>query len=866
MANIESTSATVRGPLHEKLGIERQDSAGHLHLKQFSSHIIVVADGHGDPSCARSAIGSSIAVEVTKDRLSEFVRAVRSSKQNHDALLKGTLDLTRLTDSIVSSWSSKVAEHYADNPDPELDDRIANASDPIEAKAIREHLYGTTLVAALVMPDSCLVIQQGDGCCALIYSDGTVRENDRVITADPLCVGNVTTSLSDRAAADEIRTSLIIYDDALYVIGCFVGSDGIDKSLPPDGGTSDFAVAAALARLDADSNDEWANWLTEYTFATTDYGSGDDASAACCVDLKSLRTVELALRTQHERFSKGQELLTLRKKLNSMQRKRAFYLSDKAQISDEQRASYLSEYDALAKEVRALEEELDDRSDWEAIERSFLEAANNPQRPADPDGEGSVDNVEPVQASPTQAQPAPQPKPAAQPQAQHRAEVIPFASNSSEAFDELDISGSHTARIIRIVTPIVGALVMAAIALFIIFRPVKEFQSTAATQLSKPLGSALSSAGELASNDGYAMIAALKEIYKAQDELIDADYRAMELTEQGVDLDALKDSARKGLRVSLDEIDNTDQDVTVVDFTQEQPEQQTYEDGSSSTFDEETSVDGQEGTENAGEGGSIFGASALDGDVTMRPAVGEDGKEVQDGRSWPRPSDDDDADDGVDDTDGSISTDDSSASEAETDTQVTTSSVKGLTSYRVTIGYDGPDVNMALRDAYAILQRSRGDAGPAQKEIDKYVSGEQSVEDDTAKQDGQQEEGDTQSDSQEQITTDSTSEDGTVEPTSSESGSQTYDCVIDIAENAVQNGSADGASSEWRILNGRDDLKIKMASAMGLSPESPQSSYADNSGADATDDQSVSVGEEYVDNGYDVLYDDGSADETDYWD
>ena len=686
----------------------------------------------------------------------------------------------------------------------------------------------------------------------LFYDKGWKKSRKAAVPT--ICVGNVTTSLSDRAAADEIRTSLIIYDDALYVIGCFVGSDGIDKSLPPDGGTSDFAVAAALARLDADSNDEWANWLTEYTFATTDYGSGDDASAACCVDLKSLRTVELALRTQHERFSKGQELLTLRKKLNSMQRKRAFYLSDKAQISDEQRASYLSEYDALAKEVRALEEELDDRSDWEAIERSFLEAANNPQRPADPDGEGSVDNVEPVQASPTQAQPAPQPRPAAQPQAQHQAEVIPFASNSSEAFDELDISGSHTARIIRIVTPIVGALVMAAIALFIIFRPVKEFQSTASTQLSKPLGSALSSRGELASNDGHAMIAALKEIYKAQDELIDADYRAMELTEQGVDLDALKDSARKGLRVSLDEIDNTDQDVTVVDFTQEQPEQQTYEDGSSSTFDEETSVDGQEGTENAGEGGSI-----------LRPAVGEDGKEVQDGRSWPRPSDDDAADDGVDDTDGSISTDDSSASEAETGTQVTTSSVKGFT-YRVTIGYDGPDVNMALRDAYAILQRSRGDAGPAQGEIDKYVSGEQSVEDDTAKQDGQQEEGDTQSDSQEQTTTDSTSEDGTGEPTSSASVSQTYDCVIRIAENAVQNGSADGASSEWRILDGRDDLKIKIARAMGLSLESPQSSYADNSGADATDDQSVSVGEEYVDNGYDVLYDDGSADETDYWD
>jgi hypothetical protein len=865
MANIESTSATVRGPLHEKLGIERQDSAGHLHLEQFSSHIIVVADGHGDPSCARSAVGSSIAVEVTKDRLSEFVRAVRSSKQNHDALLKGTLDLTRLTDSIVSSWSSKVAAHYDANPDPELDDRIANAADPIEAKAIREHLYGTTLVAALVMPDSCLVIQQGDGCCALIYSDGTVRENDRVITADPLCVGNVTTSLSDRAAADEIRTSLIIYDDALYVIGCFVGSDGIDKSLPPDGGTSDFAVAAALARLDADSNEEWTSWLTEYTFATTDYGSGDDASAACCVDLKSLRTVELALRTQHERFSKGQALLTLRKKLNSMQRKRAFYLSDKAQVSEEQRASYLSEYDSLAREVRALEEELDDRSDWEAIERSFLEAANNPQRPVDPDGEGPVDNVEPVQATPAQAQPAPQAQPAAQPQTQHQAEVIPFAASSSEAFDDLDISGSHTARIIRIVAPIAGALVMAAIALFIIFRPVKEFQSTAATQLPKPLGSALSGAGELASNDGRAMFAALKEIYKAQDELIDADYRAVELAEQGVDLDALKQSARKGLQVSLDEIDNADQGVTVVDSTQEQPGQQSPDGDSQSTLDEETSVEGTEGTENAGEGGSIFGASAPDGVATMRPAAGEDGKEVQDGRSWPLSSDDDDADDGVDDSADSTTTDDSSASDAETSTQVTTSSVKGVT-YRVTIGYDGPDVNMALRDAYAILQRSRGDVGPAQDVIDRYVSGDQPAEDDTAKQDTQQEEGSSEADSQEQTTADGTSEDDTAEPTTSETGSQTYDCVIVIAENAVPNGSADGASSEWRILDGSYDLKIKMARAMGLSLESSQSSYADNSGDEATADQSPDVDEQYVDDDDDILYDDGSADESSYWD
>jgi hypothetical protein len=249
----------------------------------------------------------------------------------------------------------------------------------------------------------------------------------------------------------------------------------------------------------------------------------------------------------------------------------------------------------------------------------------------------------------------------------------------------------------------------------------------------------------------------------------------------------------------------------------------------------------------------------------MRPAAGKDGKEVQDGRSWPLPSDDDDADDGVDDSADSTTTDDSSASDAETSTQVTTSSVKGVT-YRVTIGYDGPDVNMALRDAYAILQRSRGDVGPAQDVIDRYVSGDQPAEDDTAKQDTQQEEGSSEADSQEQTTADGTSEDDTVEPTASDAGSQTYDCVIVIAENAVPNGSADGASSEWRILDGSYDLKIKMARAMGLSLESPQSSYADNSGDDASADQLVGVDEQYVDDDDDILYDDGSADESSYWD
>ncbi len=359
MRNRASFNASVRGQHHNKQGLELQDSSGSVYLRDVDSYAIAVADGHGDASCPRSAIGSALAVEVTLERMGEFAR-MATARPAHVTASRSSYDLSRLTDSIVSGWSQRVDEHYESDPIPELEQSLP-PDDLLAAKAAHEHLYGTTLVAALIMPHACVLVQQGDGCITVVYDEGTVEQDEQVIAADELCVGNQTTSLSDPEAASEIRASLIDFEEQdRRVAACLVGTDGVDKSLPPDGGVSDFMLALALDSLAARDKASWEQRLSQNLSELSDHGSADDASVAGYVDELALRRIERRLQEQRQRYAKYSQLSSLRGKRRSMQRKAAYYRSAQGEqkVPPEVRQRYLSEYDELCLAIDDLEREL----------------------------------------------------------------------------------------------------------------------------------------------------------------------------------------------------------------------------------------------------------------------------------------------------------------------------------------------------------------------------------------------------------------------------------------------------------------------------------------------------------------------------
>ena len=363
----------VQGASHEASNKVCQDYSGSRPIEgaNGTAYVAVVADGHGDSACVRSDRGSRQAVEVSLEVLGDFAQEYVDADEQVREDLKSALldsdekhDATReLVAQIVKTWSTRILEDYELDPlkDVSWADDI---DDEQRTKAIRR-FYGTTLVAALFLPDVCIVAQQGDGCATIIYCGGheTLAQGD-VVPEDELCVGNITTSLSDSDAIDRMR--IVVVDtckDPLAAV--FVGTDGVDKSLPREEGASNLFSGVALDVVDLMEKDSWneGRFLEDLTSAMkrlSASGSGDDVSIAGIVDPDATIEVARQLRIERDCFDLRTSLANDKARLSSMTRKRDYYLTmipaNEAQAHE--REEYLKSYDRLANKIEATERDL----------------------------------------------------------------------------------------------------------------------------------------------------------------------------------------------------------------------------------------------------------------------------------------------------------------------------------------------------------------------------------------------------------------------------------------------------------------------------------------------------------------------------
>ena len=365
----------VRGASHEAHGIVCQDSAASREIEGQHgwAYVAAIADGHGDPACFRSDRGSRIAVNVALAALEvlarDYLDADDDARRDARADLLGNDESNgirhRLARDIVCAWRAQVVGDYADDPVPELDEALAGKEDQF-----REYvplLYGTTLVAAVMLPDLSLLVQQGDGCTTVIFSDGRdplVRAD--VVPEDELCVGNITTSLCDTDAA--LRMRVVALDHAVDpVAALFVGSDGIDKSLQGADGASDLFAGVALSALDRVSAGEWdvevmRRELREMMTRLSQSGIGDDVSLAGVVDVGAIAGVAGQLTDERRRFGVTAELAACQARLSSMRRKYEYYcaLEPPTDVVAAEKEAYLAEYRELEQRVCQLQDELVD--------------------------------------------------------------------------------------------------------------------------------------------------------------------------------------------------------------------------------------------------------------------------------------------------------------------------------------------------------------------------------------------------------------------------------------------------------------------------------------------------------------------------
>jgi hypothetical protein len=176
-----------------------------------------VADGHGDPRHDLSRTGAALAVNAAIGELVAFHRSYAVGTIPRQQFRAGfRTDFPRLA---TRRWRELVAEdakrqNRSSSPAPQ-------APGPVEPVFTR---YGTTLLAALVVSDTILLAQIGDGDLLLVRPGGII---EFPLPRDPVLAGNETHSLSSADAHLLWRTATIDRGEGGVLLGA---TDGISDS------------------------------------------------------------------------------------------------------------------------------------------------------------------------------------------------------------------------------------------------------------------------------------------------------------------------------------------------------------------------------------------------------------------------------------------------------------------------------------------------------------------------------------------------------------------------------------------------------------------------------------------------------------
>lgn len=277
MQNYRAFSRVERGTRHVKSGTVCQDFALATDAAPGCS-VIVVADGHGGADYFRSDRGARFIVQATAASLMEF-GAETAAVQLRDLAERRKL-LRALFQKILACWQESIQADLFD--DPISQSQMEGVSQTARAQYLAgegvERAYGTTLIAALVTEHYWIGLQQGDGRCIAVRTDGTCEQP---IPWDERCEANITTSICDENAVDEFRHCFSENPPAAI----FLCSDGVDGAYPDMDGTYGFCQTLASIYL-SDGRPGLERAVAEYLPGLSKRGTGDDVTVAglLCVD------------------------------------------------------------------------------------------------------------------------------------------------------------------------------------------------------------------------------------------------------------------------------------------------------------------------------------------------------------------------------------------------------------------------------------------------------------------------------------------------------------------------------------------------------------------------------------------------------
>lgn len=350
--NIYSFHKTVLGHMHKTRELRCEDASTSFTEDNELFHIAVVADGHGSPTCVRSHLGSKIVTEIAREELESFASGLLYNRTDEVAFFPRDKDILikKLTDTIVFRWKETVLGHLLANPftKEELEFADYYAEEYRQNKEI-EHAYGTTLIAALQVGDFLILIQQGDGRCDVFYRDGSV---DQPIPWDENCHNNVTTSMCDLDANEEIRSIVLNWKER-GIIACYLGTDGVEDSYRDMEGTHIFYQKLSCYIVE-NGSENFEIYLENALPEFSKRGSGDDVSVAGIVDLSGIAKLAKFYEREIEKYDVSNLMQQYASKKISMKRKYKILKQkeEDARIACEQEKENCKQYLRKWKEAR----------------------------------------------------------------------------------------------------------------------------------------------------------------------------------------------------------------------------------------------------------------------------------------------------------------------------------------------------------------------------------------------------------------------------------------------------------------------------------------------------------------------------------
>ena len=278
---------SAHGQKYRERGLPCQDSSSTMEFNGVQ--VVAVADGHGGKDYFRSDKGARLAIEVLFEQIKIFCRDLNADERFSDAGIKNFLF------AVCNGWRDAVLNDWRENPFSPRELRWETVSDKYKARftSSDENIsaqyvpvaYGTTLLAAISIGAQVLLIQIGDGTCAVLQQNGEFKVP---VPTDSENFFNVTTSLCEADAVTKFRHVVLNCDDSpLAPVAIFLSTDGLDDCYPIFENEkwlyklyADTVIDSLIENGPASTRDALRDELLPYL---TERGSNDDISLAYLV-------------------------------------------------------------------------------------------------------------------------------------------------------------------------------------------------------------------------------------------------------------------------------------------------------------------------------------------------------------------------------------------------------------------------------------------------------------------------------------------------------------------------------------------------------------------------------------------------------